>query len=572
MFMSFDGVFTRTMVEELANCLVSGRISKIHQPYDNEIVLIIRAQGKNHKLLLSAHPSYARIQLTTIAYANPQSPSNFVMMLRKFLDGAILTSIQQIQNDRIIHFTFTKRDELGDLQNILLIVELMGRHSTIVLVNKQTNKILDAIKHVGSSQNSYRSLLPGSVYISPPEQTKHNPFTIKKEKVFELLSTTETLTAQYLQQHFQGLGKDTAEELCFRLNKQPNEKMIVWDTFFSLLKTNHAIIPTFNSNKKKEFFTPLPYESISGEKQSFDSLSILLDYFYAGKAEKDRAKQQGSELIHKVTTEKKKNKSKLVKLKKTLTDTADAEKYRRNGELLTTFLSQVPKGASSVELANYYENNAVLTIDLNPALSPNQNAQKYFQKYQKLKNAVKIVKQQISQTEREIAYLDSVLSQLELAGPMDIDTIKEELIQEGYIKKRNLKKRSKETKSLPEKFYSQDGTLILVGKNNLQNDQLTLKLAKKTDIWLHAKDIPGSHVIIKADQPTQETLVDAAMLAAYYSKYRLSSQVPVDYVAVKHVHKPNGAKPGYVIYENQKTLFVTPEKQKIEQLSINTTS
>lgn len=566
--MSFDGVFTRTMVKELSDCLVSGRISKIHQPYENEIILIIRAQKKNHKLLLSAHPSYARIQLTNIAYANPQSPSNFVMMLRKFLDGAILSSIQQIQNDRIIHFTFTRRNELGDLQNILLIVELMGRHSTIALVNKQTNKILDVIKHVGSSQNSYRSLLPGSTYINPPEQAKNNPFTVKKEKVFELLSTTETLTAQYMQQHFQGLGRDTAEELCFRLNKQPNKKMIVWDTFFSLSKTNYAITPTFNTNKKKDFFTPFPYESISGEKQSFDSLSTLLDYFYEGKAEKDRTKQQGSELIHKVATEKKKNNSKLIKLKKTLKETADAEKYRINGELLTTFLSQVPKGSHSVELANYYENNALLTIALNPALSHSQNAQKYFQKYQKLKNAVKIVTQQIIQTENEIAYLDSVISQLELARPMDIEIIKEELIQEGYIKKRSHKKRATETKSLPEKFYSQDGTLILVGKNNLQNDQLTLKIAKKTDIWLHAKDIPGSHVIIKDNQPTQETLMDAAVLAAYYSKYRLSSQVPVDYVAVKHVYKPNGSKPGYVTYEKQKTLFVTPEKQKIEQLSI----
>ncbi|MFD2305498.1 fibronectin-binding protein EfbA [Enterococcus termitis] len=565
--MSFDGVFTHTMVSELSEALVTGRISKIHQPYENEVVLVIRSKGKNHKLLLSAHPSYARIQLTEIAYANPDTPPNFVMMLRKFLEGAILDQIHQVDNDRVVHFTFTKRDELGDLQNIVLIVELMGRHSTIILMNKENGKILDAIKHIGSSQNSYRSLLPGVEYIDPPKQESQNPFTASKEKVFELLSQAAVLDGKYLQSQFQGLGRDTAEELAFLLNERPNEKMSVWETFWSELLENTT--PTLTTTKKKEYFTPLPFSSLEGPQTTYQTLSELLDAFYGGKAEKDRVKQQGGELIRKLENELKRNQTKIIKLKQTLADTELAENFRRDGELLTTFMSQVPKGAEMVELANYYDEDRPLKIKLNPALTPNQNAQKYFQKYQKLKNAVKIVHAQIEQAAQEISYLESVLAQLEIAGPMDIDLIREELIEQGYVKKRSAKKQKQAKQSKPEEFYSSDGTLILVGRNNLQNDQLTLRSAKKTDIWLHAKDIPGSHVIIKDNEPAETTLLEAASLAAYYSKYRLSAQVPVDYVQVKFVHKPNGAKPGYVIYENQKTLYVTPEEDLVNKLKKN---
>lgn len=568
--MSFDGVFTHTMVSELSDTLVTGRISKIHQPYENEIVLVIRSKGKNHKLLLSAHPSYARIQLTDIAYANPDTPPNFVMMLRKFLEGAILEQIHQVDNDRVVHFTFTKRDELGDLQNIVLIVELMGRHSTIILMNKENGKILDAIKHIGSSQNSYRSLLPGVDYIDPPKQESQNPFSASKEKVFAILSQASILDGKYLQSQFQGLGRDTADELVYRLNERPNEKMFVWEAFwFELLSKT---TPTLTITEKKEYFTPLPFKSLEGTQTTYRTLSELLDAFYGGKAEKDRVKQQGGELIHKLDNELKRNQTKILKLQQTLADTELAENYRRDGELLTTFMAQVPKGAEFVELPNYYEEDKPLKIKLNPALSPNQNAQKYFQKYQKLKNAVKIVHSQIEQATQEVGYLESVLAQLEIAGPMDIDLIREELIEQGYIKKRAAKKQKQSKQSKPEEFYSNDGTLILVGRNNLQNDQLTLRSAKKTDIWLHAKDIPGSHVIIKDTDPSETTLLEAAMLAAYYSKYRLSAQVPVDYVQVKYVHKPNGAKPGYVIYENQKTLYVTPEEDSIRKLKENKSS
>ncbi|MGL9904783.1 fibronectin-binding protein [Enterococcus sp. DIV0802c] len=564
--MSFDGVFTHAMINELRETLLSGRISKIHQPYENEVVLVIRSRGKNQRLLLSAHPSYARIQITQIDYQNPDTPPNFVMMLRKHLDGAILESIEQIENDRVIHFHFTKRDELGDLQNIILIVELMGRHSTIILVNKESGKILDAIKHIGSSQNTYRSLLPGVDYIAPPEQNQLNPFSQEKEKVFHRLSQMD-LTPKGIQQQFQGIGFDTAQELVARLTERPNEKMLVWQEFFTAIDTQ--LSPSLYEVAEKEYFTPINYrffDSNTQQKKMYPTLSALLDAFYQEKAEKDRAKQQGGELIRKIENELKRNRNKLKKREQTLKDSENAEDYRRDGELLTTFMAQVPRGANEVTLPNYYEEDRPITIKLDPALTPNQNAQKYFHRYQKLKNAVKLIGKQIEEAKNEIDYLESVLSQLEIAGPMDIEVIKEELTAEGYLKKKSSKKQKRKKPSQPDQYLSTDGTLILVGKNNLQNDQLSLKTAKKTDYWLHAKNIPGSHVIIKSDQASDETITEAAELAAYFSKYRHSAQVPVDLVQVKHLRKPNGAKPGYVIYENQKTIIVTPEEEKINKM------
>ncbi|BCA85739.1 hypothetical protein EsVE80_12620 [Enterococcus saigonensis] len=563
--MSFDGVFTHLVTNELTDLLVGGRISKIHQPYQNEIILVIRSKGKNHKLLLSAHPSYARIQLTDIAYQNPETPPNFVMMLRKYLDGAILTNISQIENDRVVHFTFNKRDELGDLQNILLVVELMGRHSTILLLNEANGKILDAIKHIGSSQNTYRSILPGAVYITPPKQDSLNPFTVSDVLLFDALSKLPEITAKALQQKFQGLGFDTAQELAFRLRKNENDKVMTWHQFFDSL---HSGIPTLTVTETKEFFTPVPFSYLAENAIStttYKNYSELLDAFYGDKAERDRVKQQGGQLLKKVENELVRNQTKLKKRQQTLKESEKAEEYRQKGELLTTFLHEVPKGVRAVTLMNYYDEDRPIAIKLNPALSPSQNAQKYFHRYQKLKNAVKLVYQQIDEAKAEIAYLESVLAQIEIAGPMDLDFIREELTTQGYLKKTTKRKKAT-TKSKPDEYLSSDGTTILVGKNNLQNDQLTLKTARKTDYWLHTKDIPGSHIIIKSSQPSENTILEAAELAAYFSKYRHSARVPVDLVQVKYIKKPNGAKPGYVIYENQKTYYITPESDIITRL------
>lgn len=561
--MSFDGVFLHALTRELQDYLVSGRVNKVHQPYEKEIVLVIRVHGKTRKLLLSTHPQYARVQLTAMNYKNPESSFPFVLVLRKYLEGAIFASIQQVENDRVLHLRFRRRNELGDLQEWVLIVELMGRHSTMVLVNQATGRIVDAIKHVGASQNTYRTLLPGRDYQAPPPTLGRNPLTLKEIKVFETLSTAEKLDVQFLQQQFQGLGRDTAAELVFRLQERSNEKLLVWQEFWASLD---APVPSLYEDKVGKTFTPFMFRSLGEATAIFLTLSELLDAIFFERAEKDRVKQQTGELLRRVQADIRKNKKKMKKLQATLADTENAEEFRRKGELLTTFLGQVPRGATSVSLPNYYEEDVLLEIALQPSRSPSQNAQKYFRKYQKLKIAVRVVKEQIKQTEQKILYLQSVESQLELATPLEVSVILEELRAEGYVKIQQKMKRQKEKFSEPARFFSSDGTEILVGKNNLQNDKLTFRIAKKKDYWLHAKNIPGSHVIIRSSSPSDITLTEAGMLAAYYSKYRYSAQVPVDVVLVKNVKKPGGAKAGFVIYEGQKTILVTPSEDIVKSL------
>ena len=557
--MSFDGFFTHHIVNELNTQLAGGRISKIHQPYPNEIILVMRSQGKNHKLLLSAHPNFARIQLTKIPYDNPNNPPNFCMMLRKYLENAILDKIEQIENDRVIHFYFSRRNELGDLEDIVLIAELMGRHSTLVLVNQATGKILDCIKHLGPSQNSYRLLLPGTQYIAPPNTNKLNPFTLEKTQLFDVLSTFEEITPKHIQETFQGIGMDTANEFSYQLLKNPNDKLATWQELIT--RQTHPLW----YQGPQELFSAIPFDYLESEGRSFDNLSELLENYYSGKAERDRVKQQASELIKKMNAETKRNKKKIKILEKERLDTEKADDYRIKGELLTSYLHLIKPGMSTITLDNYYDNNQSIEIKLDARLSPSHNAQKYYKKYNKLKNGAKQIESQLSLAKQEQLYLESIISQLDLASPSDIKVIREELIASHYVKNRQ-KKIKKQQPSKPEIFWSREGDEILVGRNNLQNDQLTFKIANKTDIWLHAKDIPGSHVIIKNAHPSEQTLEDAAILAAYHSKFRLSSQVPIDYVAAKFVHKPNGAKPGFVIYENQRTLYVTPDSTLVEQL------
>lgn len=564
--MSFDGVFTHAIIDELNEQLVNGRVSKIHQPYQNEIVLVMRANRKNFKLLLSAHPSYARIQLTDIPYENPSTPPQFCMMMRKHLEGAILESIEQIDNDRIVRFLFKSRDEIGDIQNVMLVVELMGRHSNIFIVEQDTMRILDTIKHVPSSQNTYRAIMPGATYSAPPHQDKLNPFEATEKEVTAVLAKeSELTTAKKFQEHFQGLGSDTINELIYRTEEQAKPFEEVFTSFFDTIK-NRLTEPTLTTGTKKTSFSPLPYLSLEGSRMSFPTLSQLLDEVYHNKAEKDRVKQQAANLFHLLRTELQRNKKKLKKLQRELVETEGADEYRIKGEILTAFLHEMEKGQSSIELNNFYDDNRPMTIDLDPRKTPSQNAQRYFSKYQKLKNAVSHLHQQMNQTQSEIDYLDTIATQLDLATPKDVNEIKEELIEQGYLKKKTKKKQPKQKISKPDQYYSSDGTSILVGKNNLQNDQLTLKTARKSHIWLHTKDIPGSHVIIQDSEPSEETLLEAANIAAYFSKSRLSASVPVDYVEVKRVRKPNGAKPGYVIYEGQHTVFVTPDEKIVTLL------
>lgn len=552
--MSFDGFFLHHMTAELKANLEGGRIQKINQPFEQEIVLNIRSNRQSHKLLLSAHSVFGRVQLTQSDFTNPKVPNTFTMILRKYLQGAIIEDIRQLDNDRILEFSVSNKDEIGDHIQATLIVEIMGKHSNIILVDKSEQRIIEAIKHVGFSQNSYRTVLPGSTYILPPETHSLNPYTVSDEKLFEILSTQD-LSAKNLQQVFQGLGRDTATELASHLQ---TDRLKNFRAFFdqasqpSLTDKSYAALPSANSPKNQPHF---------------ESLSSLLDFYYQDKAERDRVAQQANELIKRVASELEKNRKKLVKQEQELADTEGAELVRQKGELLTTYLHQVPNDQASVTLDNYYTGEE-LEIELDVALTPSQNAQRYFKKYQKLKEAVKHLTSLIEETKATIVYLESVDTMLGQASLAEIDEIREELIETGYLKRRHREKIHKRQK--PERYLATDGkTIILVGKNNLQNDELTFKMAKKGELWFHAKDIPGSHVVITDNlDPSDEVKTDAAELAAYFSKARHSNLVQVDMIEAKKLHKPTGGKPGFVTYRGQKTLRVTPTEDKIKSMKI----
>ncbi|MCK1165572.1 NFACT family protein [Streptococcus uberis] len=550
--MSFDGFFLHYLTEELSDKLLNGRIQKVNQPYERELVLGVRNHRQNFKVLISAHPVFGRIQLTDSNFQNPQVPNTFTMIMRKYLQGAVIESFKQIDNDRIIEIGVSNKNEIGDDIKATLIIEIMGKHSNIILVDRNQNKIIESIKHVGFTQNSYRTILPGSTYIEPPKTGAKNPFTIEDEPLFEILQTQD-LSPKNLQKLFQGLGRDTANQLAERLT---TDKLKAFRQFFK-----QKVSPHLTQNA----FSAVPF---SDSGQSFEQLSELLDYYYLEKAERDRVSQQASDLIHRVQNELDKNRLKLRKQEAELKATENAEDFRQKGELLTTYLSLVPNNKESVTLDNYYTGEP-LTISLDLALSPNQNAQRYFKKYQKLKEAVKHLSGLIEETKQSIHYFESVEYNLSQANLDEIEDIREELVQAGFMKRRATDKRHKRKK--PEQYLASDGkTIILVGRNNLQNEELTFKMAKKGELWFHAKDIPGSHVIIKDNlNPSDEVKTDAAELAAYFSKGRYSNLLQVDMIEAKKLHKPSGAKPGFVTYTGQKTLRVTPEKEKIDQMKIN---
>ena len=557
--MSFDGFFTHAMVHELDQTLTTGRVARVSQPYPAELIITIRAHRHNHALLLSANPTYPRIQITTIPYSNPAVPTNFTMTLRKYLEGAILHSIEQVGNDRIIKLTFDTRDELGDSQQLVLVSEIMARHSNISLVNHKTGKIVDTIKHVGSDQNRVRLLMPGATFVMPPKQDKLDPYLpnqLYSDLVRQYQDPREL--AHQLQQGYEGLGTDTARDLANRLLASDH----LPTAYQQFIQHFNSPDPVIINDKRKSFMVFPPLNTEEDTLQHYPTLSEMLDNYYAQKAQQDRSKELAGQVIKVIKNELKKDRRKVKKFNQQLADADAADRYRIRGEILTTYLGKLKPGMKEITLPNFYDDNKPLKIKLAPELSPSRNAQKYFTKYDKLKASVAHVNEQMKLTNDEIAYFENIQNQIDLAEPSDIQEIRLELQQQGYIKgkKQKSKKRRKVRLSKPEQFHTSDGTLVLVGKNNLQNDRLSFKTANKNEIWLHVKDIPGSHVVIRSTDPSEQTILEAAQLAAYFSKGRDSDNVPVDYLPVKRLHKPNGAKPGFVTFTGQKTLYVTPHK------------
>ncbi|WP_312981552.1 NFACT RNA binding domain-containing protein [Leuconostoc falkenbergense] len=563
--MPLDGLFTHAIVHELNTLITGGRITKVHQPYSNEIVLVVRNNGQNYPLLLSAHPSYARAQITYIPYENPQTAPNFVMFLRRYLEGTKIQRIEQVDNDRIINFYVNARDELGDVQEIRVTLEMMGRHSNLFLVREHDNRILELIKHVPADQNRVRSLFPGATYILPPAQNLLDPFQSGLDSLAAMiLDEPFDNWAKQIQSTFQGFSRDSALALARAINQDGDHLANARHWLAQFDKPQPTLFTSANGGLSYAAFN---WQQESTSAQSFDTIGEMLDAYYVGKAERERVNQQAGSLVRVVKNELKKNITKRKKLLNTLSDAENADDLKVKGDLLITYPHLVEKGMTSVQIENYYDNNNLLSITLDPKLNGLKNAEKYFTKYRKLRTAVDFVNEQLALTDAEISYFNNIMAQLDVASPKDVEDIRIELTTEGYIRTKK-KNKQRPKVSHPDRFESSDGTLIEVGKNNLQNERLSLKQADRRDIWLHVQKIPGSHVIIHDANPSEATLIEAAKLAAYYSKARDSANVPVDYLPAGKLRKPNGAKPGFVIFEGQQTLYVTPDAALVSQLKI----
>ncbi|XRG79692.1 NFACT RNA binding domain-containing protein [Rossellomorea sp. GAMAL-10_SWC] len=564
--MSFDGLFTGAMTNEVASKLTTGRISKIVQPSNYEVLLTVRANGANYKLIISAHPSYARFHFTNQNYDTPSEPSMFTMLLRKHLNGGIIESFTQLEHERIVNIKVRSRNEIGDEQYRTLIIELMGRHSNILLIDEERQIILDSIKHVPMAVNRHRIVQPGATYISPPNQEKHDPFQVtSKEEFNQIITQSDQLPSEAIVQHFSGISPLLANEIVYNGNED------VYNSFKTIMNDIQLkkFTPSLFRLESREMFYFINLSHLQAEQTVFDSLSELLDVYYFGKAERDRVKQQSGDLEKLLQNELTKNKKKIKKLHKSLEDTEKADKIQLQGELLTANMFALQKGMKEIEVINYYdENGATMVIPLSPLKTPSENAQAYFTKYTKLKNSVAHIEEQIKLTKEENDYLETVIQQIESASPRDLEEIREELVETGYIRKKKSKKPQKSSKQKVtlDEYISTTGEQLLVGKNNKQNDYLTNKLASRDELWFHTKDIPGSHVVIRAKDPSETAIKEAAIIAAYFSKARQSSAVPVDYTEIRHVKKPNGSKPGFVIYEQNNTVYVTPDEELVLKL------
>ncbi|MBX4149824.1 NFACT RNA binding domain-containing protein [Paenibacillus sp. FSL W7-1279] len=576
--MALDGIVTRAIVHELQSCR-GARINKIYQPNDRDIVFHIRTQQGNAKLLLSANPTYPRVHLTQETFLNPAEAPMFCMILRKHCESGIIEDIQQVGMERIIHITIRQRDELGDISSKKIIVELMGRHSNIILLDPASGTILDGINHVTPAISSYRVVMPGFSYTNPPEQHKLNPLETLQEAFRESCLMNEEQTVPWLVGAFSGLSPLAAQEIANRAGEGSPDGLegekdcgSLWSAFDEVMEQvrNHQYTPVTGVNAKgKSVFSVIPLTLLVDETTTYESVSRCMEDYYGDKAQRDTVKQKVSDLLRFLQNERTKNIKKLDNLNKDLEEAGDADRYRIFGELLFASLHQIQKGDREVQLVNFYdEEQATVTIPLDPLLTPSDNAQRYFKKYNKYKNSLAVIDEQLIKTREEINYIENLLQQLSHASLSDIDEIRDELIQQGYLRDRNrkAKKKKKNDKPTLHVYTSSEGIELYVGKNNLQNEYVTNRLASSNDTWLHTKDIPGSHVVIRSSEYGDATLQEAAQLAAYYSQAKESSSVPVDYTLIRHVRKPNGAKPGFVIYDNQKTLFVTPDEQRIKAM------
>jgi len=580
--MALDGVTIAAVVSELNLKIANGRVDKIYQPEKDEILINIRAGGANYKLLLTSNPSHPRICLTSESKLNPIDAPLFCMLMRKHLSGGKVIDIVQEDFERIVKIRVESMSEMGDLSVKTVIIEIMGKHSNIILTD-HAGLILGSIKYVSLDTSSVREVLPGKPYSAPPSKGKLDPTKPSEFKTLAEKSNEKSL--DFLYKTYNGISPFFAGEVCFRAGVNNDVPIAgsripaLFSEFDSLMneikssKFNFSIL--LDKNKKPIEFSCIEMKSFeSYDKISVESASELLEMYYKSRDLQLRMSQKTADLRKLIKLNFDRCIKKQDVYEKTFKSIENRDRLKVYGELLTANIYAVEKGMDSFTTVNFYSENAEeITIPLDTTLTPAENAQRYFKKYTKEKRTHAALLTQMKQNKEELLYLDSVMTMVSACiDEADIEDIREELTENGYLKKRPLKRKGMQKKlSKPMHFVSSEGFDIYIGKNNKQNDELTLRFAENLDIWLHTKDIPGSHVIIKTngETPPNQTLTEAATLAAFYSKAKSSSLVPVDYVIKKHVKKPNGAKPGMVIYDNHSTAYVTPTEEAVLGIASN---
>ncbi|MDF2566747.1 MAG: hypothetical protein K0R90_203 [Oscillospiraceae bacterium] len=584
--MALDGAFLYTIKQEIEQVALGSRVEKIYQPSREEIIIALRWKGGNAKLLLSAGANSPRIHFTGIPLENPKSPPMFCMLLRKHLNSGKLVEVKQMGLDRTMHLVFESVNELGDLVTVTLAVEIMGRHSNIIVIN-QDGKIIDSIKRIDNEMSSVRMVLPGMSYTLPPIQHKINLFEASPEEVLKNLETTKNAElSKALVAIFQGMSPILCREIAAYVTRGTEiykddltDDMKTRLLFFlNQLKSkinerqvDYTIVYEKNGKPKDFSFIEIGQYGSFMLTKKFDSASELLDNFYSERDRIERMKQRSNDLLKMLVNKSERISRKLHAQREELLECANRETFKIYGDLLSTNLHQLKKGIESITLQNYYDPEfSDVQIKLDPSLQPAQNAQKYYNEYRKAATAEKMLKKLIKQAEEELIYLDTVFDSVaRTTGESELLEIREELSEQGYIK--NYKNKNKQLKPQPPlKYVSSEGFVILCGRNNKQNDKLTLREARNHDIWCHTHNIPGSHVIIvtQGQDVSDKTVEQACIIAAFNSKARNSAQVPVDYTEIKNVKKPNGAKPGMVIFENNKTAYVTPDENTVNQLRV----
>lgn len=570
--MAFDGIVIANLVKELNETIINSRISKIAQPENDELLLTLKGNSKQVRLVLSASASLPLIYLTKTNKPSPLTAPNFCMLLRKHIANGKITRIYQPRMERIINFEIEHLNELGDICHKKLIVEIMGKHSNIIFCNEE-DMIIDSIKHISAQVSSIREVLPGRTYFIPKTQEKSNPLETDQESFWRKVYDKPLPAQKAIYTAYTGISPVIASEICFRANVDGDrpvqalseeEKLHLFHHFSWLTDDikDGKFIPNIIKNGKE----PLDFSGMELKQYAdftvtvYDSISEVLETFYASKNIYTRIRQKSVDLRKVVTTVLDRSRKKYDLQLKQLKDTEKREKYKVYGELIHTYGYGLEENAKKLEALNYYTNE-MISIPLDPQLTPQENAQKYFDKYNKLKRTFEALTELTKETKEEILHLESVSTSLDIAtSEDDLAQIKEELIQFGYIKKRQLNKKEK-IKSKPFHYISSDGYHIYVGKNNFQNEELTFKFAVGNDWWFHAKGMPGSHVIVKTngDELPDRTFEEAGRLAAYYSKGRENDKVEIDYLEKKNVKKPNGSKPGFVVYYTNYSLVASPD-------------